>query len=157
MKREGTIGAATFVALAAVVRFSMQTGRKQEGSRRADENRAIKRSKPAVKKPGKPESKPGCSSLEEQQEEFLDIKELILPEQCYEPGEAPGNKSDADLSQKTSQLKLVIAILPDPMHTHFSVLFDQLAAAIQEGAQDEKYDFDSSWLPWDDDVPAFRG
>jgi hypothetical protein len=151
MKREGTIGAAAFVVLAAVVGFSLQTGPKQEGSGRADQNSAIKRSKPTVKKPGKPESKPGCSSLEEQLEEFLDIKELILPEQCYEPGDTPGNKSDGDLSQKTSQLKFVIAILPDPIHTHFSVLFDQLAAAIQEGAQDEKYDFDSSWLPWDDD------
>jgi hypothetical protein len=46
---------------------------------------------------------------------------------------------------------VLIALLPDPVHTHFSVLFDQLAGAIQEGAQDEKYDFDSSWLPWDDD------
>ena len=51
-------------------------------------------------------------------------------------------------------MKFVIAILPDPVHTHLSVLFDQFAVAIQEGAQDEKYDFDGSWLPWDDDDDA---
>src|SRR5262249_42736198 len=28
--------------------------------------------------------------------------------------------------------------------------------AIQEAAQDEKYDFDSSWLPWDDDDASYK-
>ena len=46
-------------------------------------------------------------------------------------------------------------MLPDPLHTHSSALFDKLAVAIQQGAQDEKYDFDSSWLPWDDDETSY--
>ncbi|SRR6266436_438378 len=151
MKREATIGAATFLAIAAVVGYSWQSGSKQGVSGRPDQNGAIKRSKPAVKKGARPEYLPGCNSLEEQLEAFLDLKELTPPEQCYESGKPPGNKSPQELIQKTSQLKFVIAILPDPVHTHFSGLFDQFAAAIQEGAQDEKYDFDSAWLPWDDD------
>jgi len=150
MKREGTIGAVTFLALAAVVGFSLQSGPKQEVSGRADQAGAIKRSRPAVRKAVSPEYLPGCSSLEEAFEEFLEIDELSPPRQCYEPGATPG-KSRQEVAQKTSQLKFVIALLPDPVHTHLSVLFDQFAVAIQEGAQDEKYDFDSSWLPWDDD------
>jgi hypothetical protein len=151
MKREGTIGAATFLALAAVVGFSLQSGPKPDGNQGVDQNSAIKRSKPTLTKAPHPQYLPGCSSLEEQLEEFLDIKELIPPQQCYESGTAVGKESPQDLAQKTAQLKFVVAILPDPVHTHSSVLFDQFAAAIQEGAQDEKYDFDSSWLPWDDD------
>lgn len=151
MKKEGAIGAATFLALAAVVGFSLQSGPKQQVTAGADQNVSIKRSKPTLTKGVSPQYLPGCNSLEEQLEEFLEIQELIPPKQCYEPGAAAGKESPQDLTEKTSRLKFVIAILPDPVHTHFSVLFDQFAAAIQEGAQDEKYDFDSSWLPWDDD------
>lgn len=150
MKREGTI-AASFLALAAVVGFALQSGPNQEVSRKADGTSAIKRSKPAVTKALTHEYLPGCSSLEKELEEFLEIDELIPPEQCYAPGDVTRIKPVQDLTQNTAQLKLVIAILPDPVHTHSSVLFDQFAVAIQEGAQDENYDFDGSWLPWDDD------
>src|SRR5229473_661313 len=151
MKREGTIGAATFLAIAAMVGVSLQTGPRQEGSGRADQNSSMKRSKPSITNHVTRQLSSGCGSLQEQLEEFLEIKELIPPEQCYEPGDAPRKEPQQDLTRKTSQLKFVIALLPDPVHTHLSALFDQFAVAIQEGAQDEKYDFDSSWLPWDDD------
>jgi len=49
----------------------------------------------------------------------------------------------------------VIASLPDPVHTHQAVLFDQFAAAIQDAAQDELYDFDTSWVPWDDEAASY--
>lgn len=150
MKREGTI-TATFLALAAVVGFSLQSGHKQEVGGSADGTSAIKRSKPAVTKGFTHEYLPGCSSLEKELEEFLEIDELIPPEQCYAPGDTSRSKPAQDLTQNTSQLKFVIAILPDPVHTHSSVLFDQFAVALQEGAQDENYDFDDSWLPWDND------
>jgi hypothetical protein len=149
VKKEGTIGAATFLAIAAVVGVSLQSGPKPEGSGKTDQNIAIKRSKPSLTKKATREYLPGCSSLEEELEDFLEIKELIPPEQCYLPTDRPQSKLPQDL--QTAHLKFVIALLPDPVHTHFSVLFDQFAVAIQEGAQDEKYDFDSSWLPWDDD------
>jgi len=155
MKREGTIGAATFLALAAVVGFSLQSGPKQEVGGKSEVASAMKRTKPAVGKATAHEYLPGCSSLEEELGEFLDLDvdtdtdRLSPPQQCYEQGVKRG-ESGPNVAQKTSQLKFVIALLPDPVHTHLSVLFDQFAAAIQEGSQDEKYDFDSSWLPWDD-------
>jgi hypothetical protein len=151
MKKKGTIGAAAFLAIAAVVGVSLQTGPKQDAGGRGDQSSAIKRSRPALAKNVHHEYLPGCSSLEEQLEGFLEIKDLIPPGQCIKPGEPPVNNSPREMTQKTSQLKFLIALLPDPVHTHFSVLFDQFAVAIQEGAQDEKYDFDTSWLPWDDD------
>jgi hypothetical protein len=45
-------------------------------------------------------------------------------------------------------LTFAIALVPDPVHTHLSLAFDRAMAAVQAGAQDESYDFDSSWLPW---------
>jgi len=153
MKREGTIGAAAFLAIAAVVGVSLQTGPKQEGTGRADQSGAIKRSKPSITKKATHQLGSGCGSLKEQLEEFLNIEGLVAPKECYEPGYTPGPQKD--LTQKTSQLKFVIALLPDPVHTHLPVLFDQFAVAIQEGAQDEKYDFDSSWLPWDEEESPY--
>ena len=155
MKREGTIGAATFLALAAVVGFSLQSGPTREAGGKSEVASAMKRTKPATGKAAAREYLPGCSILEEKLEEFLDldtdteIERLSPPQQCYAEG-VKRAESGADVAQKSSQLKFVIALLPDPVHTHLSVLFDQFAAAIQEGSQDEKYDFDSSWLPWDD-------
>jgi hypothetical protein len=54
-----------------------------------------------------------------------------------------------DFQQRACTLQYVIAILPDPLHTHFSLTFDRMAEAIQQGAQDEGYFYDSSWLPWE--------
>src|SRR5882672_1194762 len=152
MKRDGTIGAATFLALAAVVGVSLQSGSKPEAGGRADNSAAIKRTKPSTGKTKAAEKlQSGCGSLKDELENFLDIRNLSAPKHCYE-GVAP---TPPDLSSKTAQLKFVIATLPDPVHTHLPILFDQFAVAIQEGAQDEKYDFDSSWLPWDEEDPPY--
>jgi hypothetical protein len=153
MKREGTI-AATFLAIAAVVGFSLQTGPKPEESGRVDRSGEIKRSKPALTKSATKDL-PGCSSLQSELQDFLEIKKLNFPDQCLAPSDPPVKQTQPDLTSKTSQLKFVIAILPDPVHTHLPVLFDQFAVAIQEGAQDEKYDFDSSWLPWDEEQTPY--
>ncbi|HEY1985135.1 MAG TPA: hypothetical protein VGG85_06985 [Terracidiphilus sp.] len=45
-------------------------------------------------------------------------------------------------------IRLVIATVPDPIHTHLSLQFDRTLEALQQAAQDEKYNYDSSWLPW---------
>ncbi len=155
MKREGTIGVAALLAIAAVAGFSLQTGPKPEESGSTDRSSAIRRSKPTPTKSETRKERPGCRGLEEELKEFLDIKDLILPKQCYESGDAPIGETQPEVTEKASRLKFVIATLPDPVHTHLPVLFDQFAVAIQEGAQDEKYDFDGSWLPWDDEEPSY--
>src|SRR5271170_3463155 len=117
MKTEGTIGAATLLAIAAVVGFSLQSGPKPAGNLQADRNGVASRSKPALtKKDG--DGGPGCSNLKGQLEDFLETEHLTLPEQCSSPKAASGDGSLPDLIEKTSQLKFVVAILPDPVHTH---------------------------------------
>jgi hypothetical protein len=154
MKREGTIGAATFLAIAAVVGVSLQTGPKQEGAR-PDQARVLKHAKSSIAKKITHPVGSACKDLAEQLEDFLDVEELAAPGPCYKPLEAPGEELRKAVAQRASQLKFVIATLPDPVHTHLPVLFDQFAVAIQEGAQDEKYDFDSSWFPWDDEETQY--
>ena len=147
MKKEGTIGAATFLALAAVVGFSLQSGSKPPEAGQVDKGGILRKAKPALDK--QTNGGPGCSNLKAELEEFLDIQSLAPPGPCSPSGKQP--EPSPRLTERTSELKFVIAILPDPVHTHLSASFDQLTVAIQEGAQDEKYDFDDSWLPWDDE------
>jgi hypothetical protein len=45
-------------------------------------------------------------------------------------------------------IRLMIVSVPDPRHTHLSLQFDRTLEAVQQAAQDEKYTYDSSWLPW---------
>jgi len=111
--------------------------------------------KPAPTKSETRKERPGCGSLQEELEEFLDVKGLILPEECYEPGDAPRKELQPDVIERSSQIKFVIATLPDPAHTHLPVLFDQFAVAIQEGAQDEKLRFRWFLAPWEDGEPSY--
>lgn len=46
------------------------------------------------------------------------------------------------------RVRFIVATLPDPVHTHFPQLFDRLTEALQQAAQDQRYNYDSSWLPW---------
>jgi len=151
MTREGTIGAATFLAIAAVVGVSLQTGPKQSESGRTDHKVETRRSTASTNKNDAHHIRTGCTGVQEELEDFLAIEDLPPPEECYEPDSAHDDKPPESLSEKTSGLKFVIALMPDPVHTHSSSIFDHFATVIQEGAQDENYDFDSSWLPWDDD------
>ncbi|MGA2421362.1 MAG: hypothetical protein ABSG69_14895, partial [Candidatus Acidiferrum sp.] len=104
-----------------------------------------------------PELKPGCQSLQGEMEDFLGIKDNLLlpPVDCYvDP--AQRGQQQVELTQRTANLRFIIALLPDPVHTHSPVLFDDLAVAVQEGAQDEKYEFDGSWMPWEEETPYTR-
>jgi hypothetical protein len=75
MKREGTI-AATFLAIAAVVGFSLETGPKPEESGRVDRSGEIKRSKPALIS-NATQDMPGCSSLQSELQDFPRIEPAI--------------------------------------------------------------------------------
>jgi hypothetical protein len=100
-----------------------------------------------------------CVELEDTIQNFVlsPPDDIAVPESCYAQDEA-GEQEESfsidpqraeSLAKKTRSLKFVIAILPDPLHTHFSLLFDRIAESIQQGAQDENYSYDSSWLPWE--------
>jgi hypothetical protein len=45
-------------------------------------------------------------------------------------------------------VRYVVALAPDPRHTNLGFLFDRELSLLLQAAQDEGYDYDSSWLPW---------
>jgi hypothetical protein len=49
---------------------------------------------------------------------------------------------------------VVIAILPDPAHTHLALRFDRSIDDIQDAIQSLGWTFDHSWLPWDNKTHA---
>jgi hypothetical protein len=52
-------------------------------------------------------------------------------------------------SSRCLQARFVVAVLPDPVHTHLALLFDRSIEALQQAAQSQEYAFDRSILPWD--------
>jgi hypothetical protein len=52
-------------------------------------------------------------------------------------------------SSKGGPVQFVIAILPDPVHTHLGLLFDRGTEALQQAAQGSDYVFDRAIMPWD--------
>ncbi|HET7107504.1 MAG TPA: hypothetical protein VFI38_11895 [Candidatus Acidoferrum sp.] len=151
MNREGTFGVAGLLVIAAAVGVGLQPGSKPGTSGKEDRKGETKRSGTTSLKHKTAEHQPGCSAIEERLREFLATNETLFPVQCY-VDEAAGKRAQptAHKADSPQKLKFVIATLPDPLHTHLSLVFDQFTGAIQEAAQDEKYDFDSSWLPWED-------
>jgi hypothetical protein len=169
MKAEAGWGAAALVAVAAVVGINSQTGGRQS----ADTQALLKQ--PQVQAAVKAESTSAfesgpCGSLEGTIRLFLlvDKSRTAAPASCYGaevPNEAKPVKTPAKpskqlaeyqndqkragpLQDRANSMQFVIAVLPDPLHTHFSLSFDREAEAIQQGAQDQGYFYDSSWLPW---------
>jgi hypothetical protein len=43
----------------------------------------------------------------------------------------------------------IIAIVPDPIHTHLALQFDRTIEVIEEAVQDEGYVYDRAIMPWD--------
>ena len=43
----------------------------------------------------------------------------------------------------------MIAVVPDPVRTHLSLVFDRYVDAIQQAVQDSNFEFDRAVLPWD--------
>lgn len=101
-----------------------------------------------------------CVEIEERLQSFLingDKTSIAAPETCFEPQERPNDyvTRASAMQAKSKDLTFVIATVPDPLHTHFSLSFDRLMEAIQQGATDQEYIYDSSWLPWETEQDKF--
>ena len=46
-------------------------------------------------------------------------------------------------------LRFVVALVPDPIHTHSALLFDRFIEQVQSAAQANGFLFSRSWMPWD--------
>ena len=44
--------------------------------------------------------------------------------------------------------QIILAIEPDPIHTHGALLFDRLVDAVEDALQDSGWDYQGSWMPW---------
>ncbi len=54
----------------------------------------------------------------------------------------------------SSNTHFLIATVPDPVHTHLSLLFDRQIVAIEEAVQQAGYLFTRAYLPWDNEQHA---
>jgi hypothetical protein len=124
-----------------------------------------------AKLPGQSTSKPTssadlfaqgpCVDIEGHLQAFLldgESDSIAAPPSCYGLSMRPSQDQalGAKLREKTHTLRFAIATLPDPLHTHFPLSFDRLMEAIQQGATDEGYIYDSSWLPWETEEDKFE-
>jgi hypothetical protein len=147
MKQEMKWGAAAAIAVAAAIGISSQSpGRGREGAPSGGQARQIAEATPK-------RVRTACSDLIDLFQAFL-LRKVVGPPFCYEPGDRSAKSTTDNSKNADFQPKFVIATLPDPLHTHFSLLFDRFIEAIQQGAQDEWYEYDSSWLPWETEEPT---
>ena len=59
------------------------------------------------------------------------------------------NVTGAPKVDRAVRPKVVIAVLPDPVHTQLALRFDQSADELQSSMQDLGWTYDRAWLPWD--------
>lgn len=152
IKKQRTVGGVALLAIAAaVIGISLQTGSKSGGND-SQEAAVTKAGASATSKEKHYQDMAACRGLGDILKDFLGS---VPPQDfvCPDPAQ-PGTRNSWPAAQ-SADLRFVIALAPDPVHTHLSLLFDEIAVAIQEAAQDEKYDFDSSWLPWGDEKSSF--
>src|SRR5271170_2824554 len=100
--------------------------------------------------PGKPLFKPDdvCAVAMNEMHEKLGEFGLDYPEQArtVEPSAANGSGPAAEA---------MIALVPDPVHTHLALRFDRNIDAIQQALQDRTSEaasgwiYTNQWLPWD--------
>jgi len=64
---------------------------------------------------------------------------------------------DSGSGRLPADIRFMVATVPDPLHTHLNLLFDRTIEATQQAAQDERYTYDSSWLPWKQRAAEYSG
>ena len=98
-----------------------------------------------------------CPDIEKLLQSFLVVDEesIIAPASCY-PEQKPHPANSLDFQKQWKQFRFVIATLPDPLHTHFPLIFDRATEAVEDAAQDEHFVYDSSWLPWETEEVSYE-
>ncbi len=150
MKQELTWGTAAAVAIVAAVGITSQSGNKPATSQSSGRQAAlIVTSKSPTNSALEKGVQPQCADSISLLEHFFLHEPITGPDSCY--GVKPRATSPLDPKYHT---EFVIATFPDPLHTHSSLLFDRFVESIQQGALDEGYFYDSSWLPWETEEPS---
>ena len=69
-----------------------------------------------------------------------------LPQSCYQSIES---RAKTPPMQALPDVHFAIALVPDPVSTHLSLLFDRIVESTQQAVQDNNYSYDASWFPWE--------
>ncbi len=156
MRAQVGVGAAVLIAIAAIVGVNSQ----QSGKSDREPGDPAKTTVPGPK--ASPASRGfdagPCVDLEGKIQAFFAVSPpaTVAPKSCDPGGTSAIYRGDSKkLLKDADSLQFVIALVPDPLHTHFSLSFDRMMEAIQQGAQDEQYFYDSSWLPWETEEQSF--
>jgi hypothetical protein len=81
--------------------------------------------------------------------DFLRVILEFFQVSIKDPNQVNGAADTWDLPADRQYIRYVIAVLPDPVHTHLGLLFDRSVEARQQAAQRKGYVFDRAILPWD--------
>lgn len=64
-------------------------------------------------------------------------------------GDTPGDPLGVPSDLKAGKLQFLIATIPDPVHTHLSLFFDESVDAVEQAISGEHYIFARAETPWD--------
>jgi len=98
-----------------------------------------------------------CSAFAEQQigKTPASHGELAVLARQFLRGATEQTKPGSGLLPK--DIHILVATVPDPLHTLLNLQFDRTIDAIQQAAQDQGYTYDSSWLPWKSEAADYSG
>ncbi len=154
MNRNTGIFGTIALALAAVGLFFMPSGKGEPATTGSAQTGSPMDNGPAAPQPAQQELLAPCREIRERISEFNSAGSVTPPPSCFENPSNTVKLPDAHFPP-APELHFIIATLPDPVHTHFSLLFDRLAEALQQAAQDQGYNYDGSWLPWNNESRSY--
>jgi len=82
----------------------------------------------------------------EGREEYRGELEELITDVCQT---TQVRKEPQDAAECRKPSNFIIALVPDPVHTHLALVFDRTIDVIEEAVQDEGYIFDRALTPWD--------
>src|SRR5271157_3417427 len=154
MRRNTGIFAAIAIAVAAIFGFSVKPSPSSSAPSSSGGSGQTATAKQTAPKYAAGNLLAPCRKIEKRITKFLP-QTSPAPESCVEdPAKGPATLSGTRLLENP-KIRFIIATLPDPVHTHFSLLFDRLTEALQQAAQDQGYNYDGSWLPWGDETRQY--
>jgi hypothetical protein len=143
-------GVVSVLAVAGIVGMSMPSGGGHSESNPATgQQRAAHLQKSGTSK-AKSDEKRACDDIAQVLQSFLDVQNPPRPKSCGPADPAAATAKTLSKDPPPINPKYVIALVPDPIHTHLALEFDRMTEVIQQAAQDENYSYEDSWLPWED-------
>ena len=146
MKREGGLWV-TAAVLGIAATIGISSNQTKPPTDATGQSKTVKSSAHNPSPTSKPIENGPCPDIEKLLQTFFLVPddEVVAPKSCFPDQKQPLNS--VVLQKKATRLRFVIATLPDPLHTHFSLSFDRSVEAVQEAAQDERYIYNSSGCP----------